>query len=421
MDMEKKYYKITPITGVHIGTGEELTPLEYKIGPYTIEGKTYKAAYLRFSGDRILQRLFRDKERDKEKEALLKFESATAECLKGNILELYKFFHDNCEYKELVYSFPFTKGFEKTYKDITEGKQNPKGDSGQKEESGKEKDSFKNAGLVWEMYRTEGTPYPVIPGSSIKGAIRTALMNNFLKKLPPEDREAKLAELKEQKEKEERKEGDKFKTFERVMKNKLFDYEDAKQDPLRAVLFSDCSFKAVKTQFAGQLDNVTFDSQKEKLTPKGMQIQAEVLRGRLLGGEAEAELCITINNKLQKTRFSLKPEEEQKCIKEITFDDIRDSCNNFYLYEFNEEYKKFYKDVNDGSEKLIFELLKILKKAKDTEGQFILRVGRWSQFEFVTFDEKFRVAKKSKEPTRTLFNYNGIYAPMGWCILEEKK
>jgi CRISPR-associated protein Csm5 len=349
------------------------------------------------------------------------FESANAACREGNILELYKFFHGNCVFEDLVYTIAYTNGFEETYNAIMKGKQTLEGDPGQKEEAGKEKDSSKNAGSVLEMYRTEGTPYPVIPGSSIKGAIRTALMNHFLKKLPPEDRESKLEELKEQKEKEERKEGDKFKKFEKDMKEKLFDYEDAKRDPLRAVLFSDCSFKAVKTQLVGKLDNVTSDSKEGKLKPKGMQIQAEVLRGTLLDGQAEAELCITINKELQKTPFSLKQEEEKKCIKEITFDDIHKSCNNFYWKEFEDEYDKFYVNINNESKDIIRKLNRKLMIASKTEGQFILRMGRWSQFEFVTFDEKFRVAKEDKEPTRTLFNYNGIYAPMGWCILEEKK
>jgi len=415
--MDKRRYTITPVTGVHIGTGEELTPLEYQITS-TIGGKKIKPAYLKFSGERILQRLFRD-----DKEELSKFELASAACGEGNILELYKFFHTKCDFNDLDYYCDFTKGFLETYNAILKGNPN------QEKDPKKKKDPLKNAGIVLQMYRTEGTKNPVIPGSSIKGAIRTALLNNYLKKLPPEEYRSKFAEFEDEQEEEKIKKDDKFKKFENDLKNRLFEYTDAKKDPLRAVLFSDCSFKADKTQLVGRLNNVTFDRQNKKLDPKKMQIQAEVLRGGLFGGEAEAELCITINDKLQETPFSLQPEEKQECIKKIAFEDIHESCNNFYWKEFKNEYDTFYKDVDDGSEEFIFELFKKLQAAKDAKGQFIIRVGRWSQVEFVTFEKEFRKPKtrivKGKElpygTTRTLFDYNGKYAPMGWCILTEKE
>ena len=58
------------------------------------------------------------------------------------------------------------------------------------------------------------------------------------------------------------------------------------------------------------------------------------------------------------------------------------------------------------------------------DNSFVIRVGRWSQVEFVTFGSDFRSPKtspgKGGKPkgwggTRTLFDYNGQYLPMGWC------
>ena len=52
--MPKKIYtiEIEPLTGVHIGTGEKLTPIDYAVKPIN-----RKDMYLKFSSDKILDRL----------------------------------------------------------------------------------------------------------------------------------------------------------------------------------------------------------------------------------------------------------------------------------------------------------------------------------------------------------------------------
>jgi len=392
--MTQKSYILTPVTGVHIGTGEELSPLDYKIAPKIGDLDFKKPVYWKFSSDRILQRLCGDEK------AISAFERASVE---GNMKELYKFFQENCIHrKDTDYPCEITKNF------LTKYRENQK------------KDPHQNAAKVLQMYHTEGTPNPVIPGSSIKGSVRTALLNMYLTGLSERDYQA-LHEKFEQ-------ENNRNKSEEKMQK-KLLDYKDAKTDPLRAVSLSDCPFKAGGTQLVGGLDMVSFNKQTGSLESMGAQIQAEVLRGELLEGKAVSELCITINDMLQKTPFSLQREEQPKRIKTITFEDIHKSCNDFYWSEFQNEYDKFFKDVSDGSEKLITELKGKLGSAVKSEKQFIIRVGRWSQVEFVTFEDNFRKPKtrivKGKElsygTTRTLFDYDGKYVPMGWCILSVKE
>jgi len=370
--MEKQYYTITPLTGVHIGTGVELGLLDYKIE---------SEKYLKFSCDRILQRLLGDEK------AISDFENASKE---ENMEELYKFFRNNCASEDSDYSCEKTDGFQST-------------------------------GTVFQMYRSEGTSNPVIPGSSIKGSIRTALLNWYLKDVSGQN----VFQEIHRKIKGDEKPG----KYEKDMQTKLLSFEDAKNDPLRAVSLCDCSFETDDTQLVGELYLVPA-KQTGKLVPKRLITQAEVLRGELLEGKAEAELCITINKKLQEMPFSLKKEDQPKPMKKITFDDIHKSCNDFYWGEFQDEYNKFYKELYDGSEKLIIDLKDKLEAAVKTEGQFIIRVGRWSQVEFVTFEENFRkpLTKKDKygKPlgyggTRTLFDYDGKYAPLGWCILTLKE
>jgi len=385
--MAKRFYTITPLTGTHIGTGEELSPLDYKVTSKIGNTDFKKMTYLKFSSDKILQRLYFDEK------AMTNFERAS---VNRNMKELYDFFQNNCTYEDKDYTCDITDSFKQTYNE------------------NQEKDPHINAAKVLQMYRTAGTPNPVIPGSSIKGSVRTALLNGFLKGLSNRnDFKEKQREIKQ-----DSKPG----KHEKNMQGKLFSYRDAKNDPLRAVSFSDCLFEAYGTQLVGELDIVSFSKYTGCLEPIGTQIQAEVLRGELLSGKAVSELSIDINDNLQKT--ATPP------FKTITFDNIHKSCNDFYWNEFKREYDKFYKDVNDGTEKLIIELKDKLEAAKNSKNQFIIRVGRWSQVEFVTFEDNFRkpFTRKNKfgKPlgyggTRTLFYNDGKYAPLGWCILTLKE
>jgi CRISPR-associated protein Csm5 len=403
--MTRKIYTITPLTGIHIGTGEELTPLDYtitdKIGNTTIS----KSAYCKFSCDRILQRLMNDNKASSD------FYNASVE---GNMKDLQKFFQDHCTSMDDVdYLCEVTKGFAEIYNEICNKDYNPK------------------AGRVYQMYHTEEInnkmKVPAIPGTSIKGSIRTALLNYFLAGLSESEYDDAMNEINVFEQKKDLTGG------ENNLKQKLLEYSDAKNDPFRAISLSDCSFKDIRTQLVGCLKVVYF--YKESLNPLKINIQAEVIRGELLGGNAKSEVCISIDDKLQKMPFAPNKDETPRRLKTIDFDDIRDSCNYFYWREFGEferEYDKFYRNVSDGTEDLIVKLRKELKKAiDDTKKQFIIRVGRWSQVEYVTFGKDFRkpVIKKGKKDdkppkwgtTRTLFDYNGSYLPMGWCVLKEKE
>ena len=375
--MAQKTYVLTPLTGVHVGTGEELTPLDYKIASKvgTIDFK--KLTYWKFSSDRILQRLMNDEK------ALEAFHRANAA---GNMGELQRFFQANCTMvKDTDYPCEITEGFLKTYK------------------ANLSKGPYENEAKVLQMYHAPGSPRPVIPGSSLKGSIRTALLNMYLDGLPE-------VEYKEQHDrfKQERQPG----KFNNPLQQKLLHCDDARNDPFRAVSVSDSPFSANRTQLVGTLNMMP--KQTGSLEASGPPIQAEILKGTLLGGEAVSEVCISINEALQKINY----------VKAISFEDIQKGCNHFYWDEFCTEYDTFYKNIYDGSEALITGLKNELEKAvMPGSKKCIVRVGRWSQVEFVTFEENFRRPETRigrHGTTRTLFDYNGKYVPMGWCVLSEK-
>ena len=77
------------------------------------------------------------------------------------------------------------------------------------------------------------------------------------------------------------------------------------------------------------------------------------------------------------------------------------------------EYEQFYKNSDSTKTHFIEELSEEIKKITTNQNNdsFIIRLGKWSQFEFVTlFDDKHTYGT-----SRTVLNYNGQYLPMGWC------
>ena len=351
----KERYKliIEPITPVHIGTGRKISPLDYK----TVKTKT-GMKYARFSSDLILQRICQNLEKSREFEHITNL---------ADMKQIQAFFHKNFSPDDISYLCKMTERFEEKYNDNIN------------------LDPLKNACEVDELYRPVGSKYAVIPGSSIKGAIRTALMdmcretsNNF--------------------------------DFQKARKNKnfqndLFDMSNANTDPLRCISVSDCMFVNNKMQTVGALQIINeFLSEKNN-----SQIFAEVISGKLMEECVSEEFFISIDKDIQ---ASINPKTNERYIKKsFSMKDIHDECNYFFGENFLQEYSHFYQKANSEKFELIHNLKKQIDKIREKENSFIIRLGRWSQFEFVTlYDEKKKMGK-----SRTLFDYNGQYLPMGWC------
>ena len=144
--MQKKQYRLTvqPLTGVHVGSGETLTPLEY-----TIDSK--HSLYVKFSADALLARLI-DSKMD-----LKTYEKA---CETQDMKTLQEFFYAHFDLmKDFEYVCETTRGFRNYF------------------EENKRKNPLDNAREVLQIYRPAGLKSPVLPGSSIKGSLRTAVLN----------------------------------------------------------------------------------------------------------------------------------------------------------------------------------------------------------------------------------------------------
>lgn len=382
--MGKKIYKLTiePLTCVHIGTGNGLTLLDYTVK----EIKPGKNLYMKFSSDSILNRIAGDAGKAHE------FEVAS---LSANMKSIQTFFQKNFSIDDdLEYPCETTNEFSEIYS------------------LNKEKDPYENAALVEQIYRPKGKKTPVIPGSSIKGAVRTAVLNDLLSNLD-DDTYNKYIEIFDNKieknsENPKKLENELNRLNTDIQKELLSDYKDAKDDPFRAIEFSDCSFIPKNSQIVGVLKTVSKNQQsKELFISNSTQIQVEAIKGSLMAGNETGQGLLRLNVDLMNQRNGVS--------KALNIKDIVRSCNYFYWREFENEYNKFYEGASQHCD-LITSLKEKLKEIKSKDNQFIIRVGRWSQVEFVTLEENLRAPQNSEYgTTRTVFNYDGQYLPLGWC------
>jgi CRISPR-associated protein Csm5 len=282
------------------------------------------------------------------------------------------------------------------------------------------KDPYQNAAKVFQMYHPAGSAKPVIPGSSLKGAIRTAYLNTVIadRDITSNSQFQNFADMVNQR-------GEKA---EGPIQKQVLHYSDPKNDPFRCVLLGDCVFPIANTQLVGALKNIVFDKESGSLEALDkLQMQAEVIKGPLLGGSAKAAFTLTIDGDLPKIPFAVDRRSEPQKITPVSLEKILAVCNGFYLDEFEEEYRRFYADVLDSKQVAkITELKKILEETVKKQNSCILRVGRWSQVEFVTYEEALRKPQVPKDrygksrnigTTRTVFDFDGQYVPLGWCAL----
>ncbi len=337
--MKRFALKCDVISPVHIGTGKEIDPLSYVIK----EGRLHHISFGR------LACALDNKERD-HFEALID---------RGDLVEIRRFTADAMvKYGEVLYTIETAPDVEALY--------NAK------------LDDIGNQLIINPFIRTGLCP--VIPGSSIKGALRTAIVSELArrKRLPrPGDYRAECE-------------------FE----FKALGARDARDDPFRCLKVRDAHLKADDT-IVRRVVNVS----KKKggpLRENNIQIICEMTHSSLTGKEVVFHTGLLIDDKLAATGFTAKT---------FSIGDIVECCRAFYDNKVKKEHDKFYRgsEVEEFSERLI--------KTLDTLGkdEFLLRVGRFSGVESVTLD----IYRNPRPPGRkttwgTSRNLaEGLY-PMGW-------
>jgi CRISPR-associated protein Csm5 len=260
----------------------------------------------------------------------------------------------------------------------------------------------RNRLIINEMYRKRNTFTPVIPGSSIKGALRTAVIAYIMKQNNGGSEENKPYH------------GDPWSFEKDILKYRL-----PQNDPFRTLLVRDAWVQGSDIGYVSRIDQYKKGGVLED-SLNTIPINVEIIRGKLTGSSAIAPTELLFDKALRNVpRF----EKWNGFSVSIDWELIRKACNDFYYDSFNDEYNNFYLSCDDsGIIRVIEELKKEIDGIIKTATACVARIGRFSQIESMTVPA--RNPKKKYGSTRSLVRFRtGLY-PLGWvCISlkEEKK
>lgn len=327
------------LSPIHIGTGDEIDPLNY-----IIKGNRFFSLSL---GNYIAA--MSDEER-------VAFEALID---KGNLIELRKYVAEHVDpERNSLFSVEVTPEIISLYNDKVR--------------------DIQNQLLISPFIRSNGENRPLIPGSSFKGALRTAIISEL----------AKTSNLPKPKDFIE----------ENEFEGKLLSYRDGKNDPFRGIKIRDKTLPNDST-IIREVRNVS-KKNGGSLQSNDIQIICELSNSAITGHPVEFEMEVSLDDTLFATGFLNRT---------LTMEQIVKACKNFYLDKMNKEHEKFYKNSE------IEEHSRALLNTPLDENSFIIRIGRFSGVESVTLDN-FRNPRPPGNnavwgTTRNLAE--GRY-PMGW-------
>ncbi|RKY85081.1 type III-A CRISPR-associated RAMP protein Csm5 [candidate division KSB1 bacterium] len=344
-----KVYKFIgrTLSPVNIGSGEEIEPFDYIIN---------NGYFYRISLEKVIT--------DFSEEDRNKFYNIVDS---GNINNLRKFISNRIDIdRHSVFSCEVSESVEKLYR--------------------RKFDDIQNQLLITPFIRNKLNFLPFIPGSSIKGSIRTAVISELGKTI---DRNYIFRDPK----------------WERNIEGKILGNidrgrPDAKKDPFRAVKIRDIALPDDSTIIT-QVKNMAKNKRNGRISFRSIQLMYEVLKSKLYGGEIEFNGEIIIDNNLQS-------KGKRAVSKEVTIDMIRNFCNSFYKDKLEMEHKKFYRSsmIDSNSRKLMEEQI--------SSDSFILRLGRFSGVESVTLDNYRNPRPPGRRGWGNSRNICEERYPMGW-------
>jgi len=349
-------YKIKAeiLTPVHIGDGTDLEPLEY-----VIKDKFYKvnleAWLFTLSGEKAEE-----------------FKRLTGgEYAKKDVLtSLRRFVRDNIDVSKYTeWSVDVSEAVKRRYEERF--------------------DAPENQLPMSPFIRTDKRPF--LPGSSIKGAIRTAYLN-FLRSKLQSVSERRSADL-----------------VEGELLNAIVPGERARppkfaieKDPFRAIKVKDVFLPENSTIF---VEVINHNKKDNRINPTSIQILSEVSYASLIGRPVSVELEISIDRKV----LSHEDSEINKMHQNITKKTFLEACDNFYRNVLSEERTKFLNNVING-EDIDIAYQQIIDHAK---GGYLFRLGWGSGLISMTVSEDLRTEKNYGKSKHLI---NNKY-PMGFIKL----
>ena len=345
--------KIEFISPIHIGSEEAITPMDYFIKDKKLQKVNYNI-----------------------------FISSLDSTQRSNLMDLLdrvdtialrNFAEKNAKPEVIEYSIPVSSKVAKEYNEKKQGEQNK---------------------LEISLFPYDGvTRHPYIPGSSIKGAFRTAILESLIQKLPENEVKDWIQETKRDQ-------------TGNQLEGKILGYDrDIHRDVFRVLKVFDIPLTSEDTEIV-QCENFSL---KRK---SGIPMRLQVTKSRIseIGKMFQKELTIVWDEKLLQSSIEKKNNKESLFQKTFTLQELGNACNEHYFKVLFWEYKKFYKSQADQT-------LKILENLYDTlaQNQFLIRLGRFGHVESKTFDT-YRQPKAKKGWGKSRTKANETY-PLGWAII----
>jgi len=285
---------------------------------------------------------------------------------------------------------------------------------------------------VHPMTRTGARPY--IPGSSIKGAIRTAVLQGLI-----DEGKGGAAALAAKYGLESRRRRGSFRREAACIEAEVLGYlapgdrPDLRADPFRAVRVGDAPLRgpaagdvsAVEPVYhhnigpartGGRRRSETGIQMFYEMTYSAFDMTYSAFDDEDPAQQVRAEGTLTIDDRLAATdargaaRWSFR-----RCVsRPLSAGFILEACRRFYTARLEEEAVKVSRAVPEAGEAYAFLKREAGRLAPDTEA--LVRLGRFSHLECVTLGEPLRRARGGR--SRTLAP-GGV--PLGWAVLRLEK
>ncbi|MFC1730370.1 type III-A CRISPR-associated RAMP protein Csm5 [candidate division KSB1 bacterium] len=314
----------TVLSPVHIGSGEELNPFDYIIRD---------GVMIRFRLDELLSGLTGEEQGD--------FYRLNDD---GDIGRLRKFIADRVDrQRHASYSTDVTKSVENQYMQKI--------------------DDIRNQLLIQPVIRDKYSSRPYIPGSSLKGALRTAIVSELAEDTPG------------------LRKGDDSLKWNLELKVLHYGVQGGRglrpvmgKDPFRAVKVRDMHLDSDSVSVAF-VKNVSRGHDGRLQPGRGIPMVSEVIKGSVMGNTVKFSGELLFDNDLVSRHGALGRND-------ITPEFIVRACNAFYVPKVDEESEKFYErsTIQAASDELLKEVTSL---AND---ECLIRIGRYSGCESVTVD-----------------------------------
>ncbi|MDL1970755.1 MAG: type III-A CRISPR-associated RAMP protein Csm5 [Candidatus Desulfofervidaceae bacterium] len=352
--------KLTVLTPVHIGTGDEYLPTEYVI----------KGGYLHvLNKDNFMSYLIKSKQYDR-------FLALCSISAPSGIFQIRKFIFDHFQEDFSVYKVKVSRAVEENYrKNLTNYAQI--------------NDRVISQLAIEKLTRNTLNNEIYVPGSSLKGSLRTAILNYLIR-----DKQEQIKQCILKKKQQQKKIPDSL-ILEQCILQKRTAY-DTSSDPFRAMKLSDLKLEKGKAfiEIARNIKSVKYQK-----GGRGIPVKLEcIVPGSVFRG------VMVIN----KTAFEEKYRQIAGIKVSLNKDIIIKACCYHYQNVWEEEKSKF--GITPETTTNFNFWAPLVEKLSNSPNAFFIKLGKHSGGVAVTI-KHFRKVDPS-----TTWMINQV--PMGWCLVE---